>query len=197
MQNGKQTRTAIASSWRAFSKMHDSIEAKEAEARILDFLAALGIDVTLHKHQPVFTVKEAQTHTAHLPGLHVKNMFLKDKNAQLWLITCLDKRKIKIKDLEKKIGARKMSFGKPDLLWETLGVRPGAVTPLALFADRARHRVKCVIDAALIDAPIVNCHPLHNAATIALSHAGLKKFFTATGHDPIDVDFDVLEARAS
>ena len=70
-----------------------------------------------------------------IPGAHVKNMFLKDKKDRLWLVTCLEHRKIRIRDLEKQVGAAKASFGKPDLLWETLGIRPGAVSPFGLIND--------------------------------------------------------------
>ncbi len=38
---------------------------------------------------------------------------------------------VQIKDVAKKIGAKNMSFGKPELLAQVLGVIPGAVTPFA------------------------------------------------------------------
>ncbi len=172
-------------------------EGLAAETALLAYLDEIGVAGEIFRHPPVFTVEEAQVHTAHLPGAHVKNMFLKDKDARLWLVTCLDERRIKIRDLEKTLGARKMSFGKPELLWEALGVRPGAVTPLALTIDRAAKRVRFALDQAILAADVVNCHPMHNAATIALTPAALEAVWTATGHPPVLVDFDALERAAA
>lgn len=174
-----------------------SDEDREAEARLLAFLSKIGVATTLYRHPPVFTVDEAQEHMADLPGLHVKNMFLKDRKGALWLVTCLDARRIRIRDLEKVLGVAKMSFAKPELLWEALAVRPGSVTPLALLADRETDRVRFALDAAVVDAALVNCHPLHNAATVALSYQGLSRFLDVVGKTPVIVDFDALEALAA
>ena len=83
----------------------------------------------------------------------------------------------------------RLSFGKPPLLVEVLGVTPGSVTPLAAINDRAG-RVVVVLDAALIAAPSINCHPLENTATVVLASADLWRFFQATGHEPLVLDFD-------
>lgn len=164
------------------------------EAEITDFLDAQGVAFTLHRHPPLFTVEDSQDLRGDLPGLHVKNMFLKDKKGGLWLVTCLEDRRIKIRDLEKALGAPKMSFAKPDVMADAIGVAPGAVTPLAALNDREAHAVTVVVDQSLVDQDPLNCHPLHNEATVALSWAGLARFFAATGHQPILVDFDALEA---
>lgn len=164
------------------------------EAGIFDFLTAHGVGFTVHRHPPLFTVEDSQGLRGDLPGLHVKNMFLKDKKGGLWLVTCLEDRRIKIRDLEKALGAPKMSFAKPDVMAAAIGVAPGAVTPLAALNDRAAHAVTVVVDQSLVDQDPLNCHPLHNEATVALSWEGLARFFAATGHPPILVDFDALEA---
>ena len=57
-------------------------------------LEALGIAIETHRHAQTFTVKEAQTHCAHLPGGHCKNLFLKDKKGMLWLVVTLNERSI-------------------------------------------------------------------------------------------------------
>lgn len=183
-------------------------EAQAAEETILAALASLDIAVTLHRHPPLFTVADSVSLRGDLPGAHVKNMFLKDKKGGLWLVTCLEDRRIRISDLQKALGAPKMSFGKEELLWETLGVRPGAVTPLALWTDRAGQAarpdapmVRAVFDAALSESQLgagalVNCHPLHNQATVAFAAADLFRFAEACGHTPTLVDFGALEAAA-
>jgi Ala-tRNA(Pro) deacylase len=166
------------------------------EQRLLAFLGTLGIAPVIHRHPPLFTVEDSQALRGELPGAHVKNMFLKDKAGGLWLVTCLEDRRIRIRDLEKALGARKMSFGRPEILWEALGVRPGAVTPFAALNDREARAVTVALDQALVGAEIVNAHPLHNAATLAVPAGALEAFFAATGHEPRLVDFDALEIRA-
>ena len=162
------------------------------EAELLIQLEQLSVPYTLHRHPAVFTVEESQALRGELPGVHVKNMFLKDKKGGLWLITCLEDRRVKIRDLEKTLGAPKMSFAKPELLLEAIGVLPGAVTPLAVVNTRPGD-LTLVIDASILSAETINCHPLHNEATIALSTEDLGRFLSHIGHAPKLVDFDALE----
>jgi Ala-tRNA(Pro) deacylase len=66
---------------------------------------------------------------------------------------------------------------------ETLGIVPGAVTPLAAMNDRER-RVTVVLDAGLMAHEPINCHPLMNTMTTSIARADLVKFLEATGHPP-------------
>ncbi|HUF56993.1 MAG TPA: prolyl-tRNA synthetase associated domain-containing protein [Thermohalobaculum sp.] len=163
------------------------------EAEFYAFLEANGIGWRHHTHPALHTVEESRALRGQLPGAHVKNMFMKDTKGRIVLATCLEDRQIRIRDLEREIGARGLSFGKPELLWEVLGVRPGAVTPFGLMNDR-EHRVEVVLDRALEGQAVVNAHPLHNEATTAISWDGLMRFLALTGHAPRLVDFDRLEA---
>lgn len=166
---------------------------KAGEAALYALLDAHGIAYAHHTHPPLFTVEESRALRGALPGVHVKNMFMKDKKGTIWLATCLEDRQIRIRDLEKAIGARNLSFGKEDLLWEILGVRPGAVTPFGLINDR-EGRVRVVLDEGLMAHDPLNFHPLHNEATTAVSRDDFLKFLSLTGHAPTMVDFDRLEA---
>jgi Ala-tRNA(Pro) deacylase len=176
--------------------MSETTPPPDTEADVLAFLASHDIGWTMHRHPPLFTVDDSQALRGDLPGAHCKNMFLKNKAGELVLVTCLEDRKIRIRDLEKVIGVKKLSFAKPDVLLEYLGVTPGAVTPLATFHDRERQAVRVILDAQMMQADILNCHPLHNAATVAISIADMRRFFTVTGHAPEEVDFDALEEQA-
>jgi Ala-tRNA(Pro) deacylase len=156
---------------------------------ILAHLAERDIEVSTHDHLPVYTVEEARRHTHHLPGGHCKNLFLKDKKGRLWLVTLLDDRRVDLNALSKRLGAARFSFGKPELLREALGVEPGSVTPLAIVNDTAG-RVTHVLDAGLLAAGTVNCHPLQNDATTAIGSADLLRFVRSTGHEPLVLDLD-------
>ena len=165
---------------------------KSGERELYALFAENGIAYTHNTHPPLFTVEESKQLRGNLPGAHVKNMFLKDKKDRLWLVTCLEHRKIRIRDLEKQVGAAKASFGKPELLWEALGILPGAVSPFGLINDPG-HRVQPILDRQMLDVDPINAHPLHNEATTTLRAADFRRFFEITGHDPIVIDFDELE----
>ena len=159
--------------------------------RLLGWMAEHGIEQTTHDHPAVFRVEEGLELKAAMPGAHTKNLFLKDKKGKLWLISARQDTVIDLKRADKRIGSARLSFGNEALLWETLGVRPGSVTALALIND-PDHRVTFILDQALWDAEIVNFHPLTNTATTALRQGDFRRFLTLIGRAPIVVDFGQL-----
>jgi Ala-tRNA(Pro) deacylase len=156
-------------------------------ADLLRRLDELAIAHRTTDHDAVFTVEESQKLHVDLPGMHSKNLFFKDAADRLWLLTAEANRRVDLKTLHARIGAKRLSFGKPDLLMEVLGVTPGSVTPFALINDAAR-RVSFVLDAAMADAPQLNFHPLVNTATTCISAEGLRAFLRSTGHALATVD---------
>jgi Ala-tRNA(Pro) deacylase len=151
---------------------------------LLRFLEGRGMDYTLHEHQPVFTAEEALKVCGHIPGVHCKNLFLKDKSDALWLMTLPDEKRADLKSLPEKIGSKRLSFGNAALLMDTLGVTPGSVTPLALINDGAA-RVQPVLDRWMMEQELINLHPLVNTATVTLRTADLMRFFSALGRQPL------------
>ncbi len=160
------------------------------QADLFAFLDAHAIAHHTHRHERVFRVEEGQEIKAALPGGHSKNLFLKDAKGQLWLISALGETRIDLKRAPERIGSARLSFGSPERLYEALGVTPGSVTAFALIND-PEHRVRFVLDAALIAHDILNFHPLSNDATTAVSCQGLLDFLTALGIEPLIVDFGV------
>ncbi len=158
-----------------------------SQAELFARLDELGIAHRTHRHAPVFTVEESRRLRGALPGGHCKSLFFKDKKGALWLLVTLEDRALDLKRLHQRLGAARLSFGSPELLWEVLGVRPGAVTPFALIND-ARQRVNVVLDEAMLSHDPLNYHPLENDATTAISPAGLLAFIGACGHRPTVVD---------
>ena len=152
----------------------------------------LGIATETFEHPPVFTVEEARIHCGHLPGGHCKNLFIKDKKRRLWLIVTLDSQRIDLKALSTALDAARFSFGKPELLLETLGVTPGSVTPFALIND-VDVRVSVVLDAAMMAMDRLNYHPLTNDATTAITPQGLYDLIVSFGHSPRIFDFSTLD----
>jgi Ala-tRNA(Pro) deacylase len=162
-----------------------------SRASLLAVLDALGIAHATLDHPPVFTVAEGAEIKARLPGGHTKNLFLKDKTGALALVSALGETSVPVNRLHKALGAQRFSFAKEDVLWDALGVRPGAVTAFALVNDPGG-RVRMVLDAALLERDPVNFHPLSNDATTAIARDDLMKFIRATGREPVILDFAAL-----
>jgi Ala-tRNA(Pro) deacylase len=158
-------------------------------------LDALGIPHHTYSHPPVFTVADAVALRGQLPGGHCKSLFLKDKKGGLWLAIVLEERRVDLKRLAAALGAPRFSFGSPELLYQTLGIRPGSVTPFALVNDADR-RVTVVLDKAMLDHDPLNYHPLENDRTTTISPADLLRFIAACGHRPRIVDLDAPEDHA-
>jgi Ala-tRNA(Pro) deacylase len=152
-------------------------------AELLDRLAELGIKTHTAEHEAVFTVSESERLDRELPGGHTKNLFLKDAKDRLFLVTAEARAAIDLKTLHKRLECARLSFGKPQLLMDVLGVSPGSVTAFALINDRER-RVSFVIDADLLKYDTINCHPLTNTATTNIARDDLLRFIRACGHEP-------------
>ncbi|KXJ51283.1 prolyl-tRNA synthetase associated domain-containing protein [Thalassospira sp. ER-Se-21-Dark] len=162
---------------------------------LFDHLAKLGIETKTHEHEPLFTVEDSQALRGDLPGLHSKNLFVKDKKGALWLVVAEEETEIRMNHLHKRLGCARLSFGKPELLIETLGIKPGSVTPFALLNDRDR-KVNLALDAKLANGDLLNFHPLRNDRTTTISSADLLTFIGSLGYEAMIIDFDAEPAAA-
>jgi Ala-tRNA(Pro) deacylase len=156
----------------------------KSREELLAFLDGLGIATRTFEHPPLFTVKDSQSLRGEIPGGHTKNLFLKDRKDAFFLLTVGEDAEIDLKQVHHLIGASgRVSFGRPEMLMELLGVIPGAVTVFGLVNDTGG-RVRLFLDAALMEHETINAHPLTNEATTAISRDDLLRFAVATGHEP-------------
>ncbi|MGK9166723.1 prolyl-tRNA synthetase associated domain-containing protein [Inquilinus limosus] len=158
-------------------------------------LRSLSVPVTTHEHEAVFTVEESRHLRGLLPGWHSKNLFLRNKKGQEWLVVSEEERRIDLRALGDLLGSGRLSFGSPDRLMEALGITPGSVTPFALINDTAR-RVTVVLDADMMRHGTLHFHPLVNTMTTAIEPAGLLAFIAGCGHEPHIVDLDPVTLPA-
>src|SRR3954470_23561776 len=98
-------------------------------------LDELGLVHRTVEHAPVFTVEQAKQHRGVLPGHHIKNLFLRNKKEEMWLVVARKARAIDLKQWGEWRGAGRLSFGSPERLRTYLGVEPGSVTPFAVIND--------------------------------------------------------------
>ncbi len=119
-----------------------------------------------------------------IPGVHCKNLFLKDAKGKMWLVVAPASKRIDLKKLPDVIGSARLSFGSAARLVSALGVTPGSVTPFALVNDRER-KVTVVLDSWMMAQPLLNYHPLVNDATTSIANEDFRRFLAVCGHEVI------------
>lgn len=163
---------------------------------LIAFLADNGIAATTYAHPPLHTVAQSQALRGDIPGAHTKNLFLRDGKKSYFLVTIAEDTPVNLKALKAPLGARgSLSFGSAEALMELLGVAPGSVTLLAAVNDTNR-QVRIFVDAALMRAEAIGCHPLTNARTTVLAPDALRAFFRLTGHAVTEIDIPAPPATA-
>jgi len=151
-------------------------------ANIEQFLREHGIPFQYFSHPAVRTCEESGRLCPEMPGMHTKNLFLKDDKKQRHILLSLPHGKVAhLKEFGKIYGIKSPSLASAEDLKTYLGVEPGAVTLLGLINDTENH-VEVFLDEELWKHDFIGCHPLVNTATLVIPREGLEKFFEATGH---------------
>jgi len=104
------------------------------------------------------------------------------------LVSALGSTTIKLNQLHKHIGTKRLSFGKSDALLEYLGVVPGSVTVFSVLND-TEHKVRLILDKALFEHEAVWFHPMRNTASTRMAPSDILNFAEATGHPATIIDF--------
>lgn len=157
----------------------------------MDRLTALGISFELHRHKPVFTVEEAHFLRSDIPGVHCRNLFLKDKKDRMALVVLPDEVSVNLKTIAPHVGLDRISFGSPDRLWKYLGVRPGSVCPFSAMND-TENKVAIFMDKIAAEAPIISVHPMINTMSLSISGPDVVRFLDSVGHKPKILDLKAL-----
>ncbi|KAI9006906.1 YbaK/aminoacyl-tRNA synthetase-associated domain-containing protein [Hyaloraphidium curvatum] len=118
----------------------------------------------------------------------VKNLFLKDKKGQLYLVSVGGERSVDLKALQKALGlpaSASLRFASEDILLQELSVPQGAVTPLALLNRRPDGQpIAFVAEDALVACEgRLWVHPSDNAQTVGLRWADLERTVASAGVD--------------
>ena len=163
----------------ASSKFVDTLPTKPKE--LLAKFEEMKIRYKKYEHPPIFTVIDAKKYQKKMVGTHVKNLFLRDKKKRNFLLVTEQDAEINMKTLHQKINSDRLSFGSPDRLWQYLGVRPGAVSPLALINDLGKS-VTLLFQDKLQTEQRIHFHPLVSDLTIGVTLGDLDAFFKFTGH---------------
>lgn len=158
-------------------------------------LKKIGAQFQLHTHPKSPTIEDWRPHCEALfpDAVICKNLFLKDKKkTKLILLVALAETTVDMKAVASLLRIKNPRLAADEVLMEVLGLERGAVTPLALVADK-EHRVTLVLDKAMLDkgtAKRLLYHPLSgNDRTVNVTTAELDAYLAETGHTPIVIDF--------
>ena len=146
------------------------------------------IEYVLHTHPAVFTVEEARIHCSFIPGMHCKNLFIKNvKGTEYYLVTVPSSKRMDFKKLQKQLNTSLLKFASEEELQQYLGLGIGAVSPLGLVNDLTK-KVIYLIDKEVWGAAILSFHPNVNTESIELTKENFHNMIKFTGNR-----FQVLE----
>ncbi len=139
-------------------------------------LEKLGVRYRLHGHKAVFTVGESGFLRGVIPGMHTKNLFLKDDKGAFYLVCMEGDRKLDMKALRSRLRAGKLHFGNAEELKGELNLTPGSVSIFGMIYAR---NTKLILDKKVWSADIVSFHPNINTETLELRHGDLELFYNS------------------
>lgn len=157
------------------------------EQAVCDLLDTLEIRYTRRTHPPVYTVEQALRYDPP-GGLHVKNLFLRNKKGDRHYLAIFEQSVVlDLNALGARLGIGRLGMASEQRLARLMGVSPGAVGPFGLIHDR-EHAVEVLLDARLRGAASIGFHPNINTATLDLSAEDLLKFLAHCGNRVVWVE---------
>ena len=145
------------------------------EQKLYKKLEELNIKIEKQEHEAVHTIEEILKLDVRLDGMGLKNLFVKDKFDNRYMIVVEENKRVDLKKIKENLDLNKLSFCKEDELRNILKIEPGSVTPLAAINDD-ENEVTIILDEDMIDKNIL-VHPLVNTATIKINYNDMIKLF--------------------
>ena len=135
--------------------------------QLVNTLRERKYDFKIHKHDPLFTVGDSNKLRGIIKGGHSKNLFLKNKKNNFFLLSCEEHTEIDLKKNSKSLNLGNISFAKEEYLIQLLGIKPGSVSPFALLNNQ-ENNIIFYLEKTLYDCDLINFHPLVNTLTITM-----------------------------
>ena len=161
------------------------------EERVYDLLERLGVPFERVDHDAVGTIEGCAEIEKLLDIEICKNLFLRNsKGDQYYLLMLPGGKHLVTKDLAKKIGSTRLSFGTPEKMEEYLDITPGSVSVLGLMNDH-ENNIQFLVDNDIKKWEYFGCHPCINTSSLKIKTTDLfSKILPAVGHEPVFVDID-------
>ena len=153
------------------------------DSKLLAWLVEKDISFIKHEHQAVFTVPEAKIHCGHIPGTHIKNLFMKDKRTGVfYLVTIPSEKRMRLSEFRKMMKFSKIRFGTSEDLMAYLGLTPGAVSPLGLI-NNINNDVIFITDLTIWNADQIVAHPNINSESLEIKREDFHRLIQETGNE--------------
>ena len=155
------------------------------EARLYEIFRTLGIsDFTVQEHEAIVTVEQGEAAGITVDGFDCKNLLIKEKKADKYYMVVIEAhRMMDMTHFKEVTGWKKVRFAHDEELFDLLGLVPGSVTPLALFADTEK-KTTVVLGKELAEAEDdakLLLHPCRNTASMTLKKGDFMKFLAFVG----------------
>ena len=153
--------------------------------RAVERLESLSIKYEYFTHRAAATMEICRELECAADAKHCKNLFLTNRQGNKFylVLTEADKR-FYTKQLSGQLGISRLSFATDEQLFEQLGLRPGAVTPLALVFREGMEPITVAVDDALLRHEHILVHPCENTASVKLKTEELLRFIrTVNGEE--------------
>lgn len=149
------------------------------KTEIFEILKTENIPYRNYDHIPVYTVEEANSIDIPDKDKCLKNLFLKDKKGNFYLVSLNGGKSIDLKKLRAFLGSTHLHFAGEDDLYKVTGLRKGHVTPFGILNSRG-YDVTAVFDTAL-ENDIIGVHPMQNDATLFMKFEDMRRLIENNG----------------
>jgi Ala-tRNA(Pro) deacylase len=172
----------------------------ENEKKFYDILEKAGIDdYKVCEHDAIFSADDADEKGIRMEGLNLKNLLIKDKKVgDYYMVIIDDHRHMDAKHFKEVAGWTKTRFANEEEMWQLLRLKPGSVTPFALFNDTEK-KITVVLEKQIADAADdeqVNFHPCRNTATLGMKKSDFMKYLELMGNKVILEEYEEQGADA-
>lgn len=149
---------------------------------IIKILEERKIEYEMVEHQAVYTIDEMLDCEIPHPDQIAKNLFIRDdKKRKYYLITCLEDKKINLKEFRNEHGTRPLTFASEDDLMAKMGLIRGAVTPFGILANEEKDII-VYLDKDY-ENKIMGIHPCDNTATVFVKTRDVVKLLKEHGNE--------------
>ena len=149
---------------------------------IIRILEEKKIKYEIAEHKAVFTIDEMLECNLPHPEQIAKNLFIRDdKKRKYYLITCLEDKKINLKEFRNEHGTRPLTFASEEDLMDKMGLTRGAVTPLGILANEEKD-VNVYLDKDY-EHKLMGIHPCDNTATVYINTRDVAKLIKDHGNE--------------
>jgi Ala-tRNA(Pro) deacylase len=152
---------------------------------IYSYLDNCKIEYEITEHKAVFNMAELEEVDLLYPDCQGKNLFVRDKKRNYYLITVKGDKRINLKEFAQNYGLKSLSFACHDDLMKLLRLDPGSVTPFGLLND-LNNEVKLFIDENF-KGGLIGVHPNDNTATIWLKTEDMIRLIKEHGNEVISI----------